>query len=1647
MAQEIKNTFLKSKMNKDLDDRILPNGEYRDARNISVGRSEDNDVGALENIIGNALVTGTDLGSGLTVIGIQPDNSGDRMFVFLTDYTDPNPLAPTNAPPAAKNYIYSYNNKNNNYTKLVQGNFLNFSTTNRIIGINLIENLLFWIDNRNQPRKINVDLATAFDPDGVSTITGDYYTEEHQISVAKYNPYQPISLYNRADLQIKTGATTTSFELVGHRATELAGFIGASVVCVETIPATQGTDYVKVISISNSFTPPDETIITVSPGMATAPSGNDIVSLISSTMSNKNDDTTWAGDPDFLEDKFVRFSYRFKFDDNEYSLMAPFTQIAYIPKQNGYFLHGDEDSTYQSTIVDFMENKVQNVGLVIPLPAPANESIRKYKISELEILFRESDSAAVKVLRTISMSDIAGVAGSGNHYTYEYQSKKPYRTLPEAQTVRVYDKVPVRAFSQETAGNRIIYGNFRDQHTPPVSIDYNCKIESKVVTGLFNNFIEYPNHSVKKNRNYQVGFVLADKFGRQSPVILSSNDKGTTEDASFYSGSTIYSPYDILSSDTNPISWFGDAIQVLVNQPISSNIDSSTGTPGLYAIKQQAESTGEGFAIDAPGFSTAGTSPITNTTFTFKLDDDPTTGFPDNINIPREGDSLRGAYEDFVKVTGITGPNATGQYVVTTEGRVSDTYLRNIDLPLTAPDLKFAYEINDLGWYSYKIVVKQNEQDYYNVYLPGILNGYPGQSRPGEDAGGLFPNNEVGLTAHAVLFNDNINKIPRDLAEVGPDQKQFRSSVTLYGIVANTMVSSTEAYNTQYYPRLNYLGKNAVKHTATAIAEAKEFDMGFTRLSSTAGTDVGGKNGGLVFYQIDTNPLIARISTTEKSIGQQNTEDDGVLPYNMLPYLAIYETEPVKSLLDIYWETASSGLIVDLNADVASTNGGVAGFQNIDWLFREDIQPGEAVTVGFFSPIDNQGQPFTNPISASLGPVTNTNGVVQTMFSLIEGTEGGPNEGEFKIIYTDSGEVFEESSILNDIYSFTINCETQDGIVSSIQLIGQQGGFGAFQNLQPSFDVFANKIIDPSQQVIISAPEWAAENPENGTTLLTAKQSELVYTFRELTTTSDPIPVDENGNLLWQMNPINGELTQSTNPGEETPYGIYNIALRLSDANGGSDAIDAPTGYGSLYKERNLQITARPAEVNTPGPLSNSCVIVPDIIPDQGYSSGTNTRLVINPDGSSPVFGYWSNFSNVSCVYYIAAESISPAWPGISPAFAQFAIEENFINQGITKNLGPNSPGGAAAFDKTGVHRIGGDVHRKGTISFTINTYSPRNTNDLTQPNVFSIPLVDFYWRYEGNPQSMGWQEIPRRESNSIYNDFKEQNLVGRDHPLPPGGIVNQTTTNIQAPTSDAPIIESFVNDTGTYYPRTVNDRGLEPVYVQTIRAFDFADFPTYSPSSGLPPGLGIEYAVVVSKMVQDRGGYGPDGQCRTWVQVDDLNFPTCAPWLGKNAVTENGGPGNLFKYFRSVESGSAIDYFTAPTNVPGVNDLFSYSPYGDYVDVFYKAATGFDIFLPTAGSNYLNLRLDRASIGLDSWTTWTRQTSEVPSTEQQQNLQWVAGFDTITGRRLQSPGVNSGVNAMRSLQTPSTTTPAANGIPPIPRGYGTLRIRKSNAG
>jgi hypothetical protein len=52
---KLQHTFVQGKMNKDLDERLIPNGQYRDAQNIQVSTSEGSDVGAVENILGNVL--------------------------------------------------------------------------------------------------------------------------------------------------------------------------------------------------------------------------------------------------------------------------------------------------------------------------------------------------------------------------------------------------------------------------------------------------------------------------------------------------------------------------------------------------------------------------------------------------------------------------------------------------------------------------------------------------------------------------------------------------------------------------------------------------------------------------------------------------------------------------------------------------------------------------------------------------------------------------------------------------------------------------------------------------------------------------------------------------------------------------------------------------------------------------------------------------------------------------------------------------------------------------------------------------------------------------------------------------------------------------------------------------------------------------------------------------------------------------------------------------------------------------------------------------------------------------------------------------------------------------------------------------------
>ena len=57
---DIKHHFAGGKMNKDADERLVPNGEYRDAMNIQVSTSDDSDVGTAQNLLGNIRLAGSE---------------------------------------------------------------------------------------------------------------------------------------------------------------------------------------------------------------------------------------------------------------------------------------------------------------------------------------------------------------------------------------------------------------------------------------------------------------------------------------------------------------------------------------------------------------------------------------------------------------------------------------------------------------------------------------------------------------------------------------------------------------------------------------------------------------------------------------------------------------------------------------------------------------------------------------------------------------------------------------------------------------------------------------------------------------------------------------------------------------------------------------------------------------------------------------------------------------------------------------------------------------------------------------------------------------------------------------------------------------------------------------------------------------------------------------------------------------------------------------------------------------------------------------------------------------------------------------------------------------------------------------------------
>ena len=274
-----------------------------------------------------------------------------------------------------------------------------------------------------------------------------------------------------------------------------------------------------------------------------------------------------------FEFKIPRFAYRYKYEDGEYSTFSPWSLPAFLP---GTF--------------DYLPKKAYNLGMTNRLRSlkitnyVVEESLRPQDVVEIDLLYKEESSPNVYTVETIKMTDgwnqddlllwpdsvtgpydnVTGLplVNPNNHHRGEYRvtSELIHATVPSNQLLRQWDNVPRVALAQEITSNRLVYGNYLQNYNL-TSIYSDLEIKPKLVVSLSpsqaalgaTEFVEDPNDeseevviirlneddefetlgapmphkTCRSLREYQVGVVYGDEYGRETPVLAGDGSTGT----------------------------------------------------------------------------------------------------------------------------------------------------------------------------------------------------------------------------------------------------------------------------------------------------------------------------------------------------------------------------------------------------------------------------------------------------------------------------------------------------------------------------------------------------------------------------------------------------------------------------------------------------------------------------------------------------------------------------------------------------------------------------------------------------------------------------------------------------------------------------------------------------------------------------------------------------------------------------------------------------------------------------------------------------------------------------------------------------------------------------------------------------------------
>ena len=554
-------------------------------------------------------------------------------------------------------------------------------------------------------------------------------------------------------------------------------------------------------------------------------------------------------------------------------------------------------------------------------------------------------------------------------------------------------------------------------------------------------------------------------------------------------------------------------------------------------------------------------------------------------------------------------------------------------------------DYNPLGWYSYKAVVKQTEQDYYNAYIPTAMAAYP-----------LNDTKELGATSHVVLYNDNVNKIPRDLKEVGPTDKEYRSNVRLFGRVTNFLSVSSPANldtNQQFYPE----SLADISNTIATIKDLFDYEA-FESINLSTNQyvfynfdyDVGGTGSTGAFP--DASAFVARINT-QKQFGAQVPQTSPTAgKYVNGPFLNVYEVEPTVSLLDIYYETTTSGVIDDLNQAI-NAGGGANSFSEIiewNWYLTEgnngttDPNP-----VNSFRPVKFDGTSFS-PDSATSGEI----------LSILDGAGNDRNvEG---VLYYDA------VTPANGIFNIVNNSNGTFNII----LNSPGGSVGLVYNE-------VNELVDPSVDPNQYTFEMKFEHPlAEETVLLKSGPLTNVLPEHKNCPLTGVVNVPPNLSTGQVMNPFN--LYVGVNGSSTTTLNQLGLSFEISqvlDINTGDDVTDqnlfvlnntlANTGQvqGKLIYAQQVnipsayEVTVKAYDFEGVEPAAaGTCVT--NYIFQQGVSG-----ISFGPSGGDVT----SNSGDINATTLNGQVTVTGAAQNISVQVELNTISPTTINAGSTTNL------------------------------------------------------------------------------------------------------------------------------------------------------------------------------------------------------------------------------------------------------------------------------------------------------------------------------------------------------------------------------------------